>query len=145
MWLALKRTVCFCVALKRAVCFCCYVHHTVVPRRPRPPRPRTGARFGGGGISASSLSDDTSATCLFLVFGTDGRGVVMSWQRSAVKGRISSKRPHCRFASSRPFGLMTYGIVGSCGRLCRKRDCSMPGLSTNYCTRTVVDSCSKWK
>ena len=75
---------------------------------------------------------------------TAGRGVEMSWQRSAVKGRILSYRYHCRLASS-PFGWTTGGIVTSSDIFLRARDCCRNGPSTNSWRRTVVDPSAKWK
>ena len=75
---------------------------------------------------------------------TPGRGVEMSWQRSAVKGRISLYRYHCRLASS-SFGWTTGGIVTSFGIFVRARDCFRNGPSTNSCRRTVVGLSAKWK
>ena len=93
---------------------------------------------------SSSLSDISASRGFCFGLTTAWRGVETSWQRSAVKGRISSYRYHCRLASS-PFGWMTGGIVTSSGDFLRARDCSRNGLSTNSWRRTVVDPSAKWK
>ena len=59
---------------------------------------------------SSSLSDNTGAVGFRDGLETVGRGVVVSWQCSVVKGRISSYKYHCRFASS-PLDTMICGIV----------------------------------
>ena len=53
------------------------------------PRPSPRLVLGGGGRMSSSLSDDTGSLGFRDGFATVGRGVVVSWQCSMVKGRIS--------------------------------------------------------
>ena len=94
----------------------------------------------------SSLSEETAWTRYFWVLGlgTTGSGVIMSWQRSAVKGRISSYRYHCRLASS-PFGRVVCGISPTFGTFCFSSSCTRKTVSENSWTRRVVDPSLKWK
>ena len=120
--------------------------YSSLPRRPHPrprPRPRPRADFGGGGGTSSSLSDISASRGFCFGLATAGRGVEMSWQRSAVNGRISSYIYRCRLAS-RPFGWTTGGIVTSSDVFLRARDCCRNRPSINSWRRTVVDPSAKW-
>ena len=127
---------CCCLTLKGAVCF---LFSHLAPRRPRlRPRlcPRADLGGGGGGMSLS-LSHNSASCSICFGLATAGRGVVMPWQRSAVKGRILSYRYHC--LASSPFGWMTAGIIVSLGNFLQMRHYCRNRLSANSWTRTVVD------